>query len=199
MHDIFSRVGGNNNASVYNVSTQYMTMVNSGNVIIDNTWLWRADHAVSGLVVNEENPVEAGLIVYGDNVIGYGVAVEHTLGNMLQWYGNHGQTWFYQSEFPYDVKAETWGHFNYTSYMVGANVTDHSANGVGAYSFFRDSAVTANMGFSVPDTPGVSVTNALSLWLWGNFDSKIASVVNDIGEAASHNHTSTFVCWYSNK
>lgn len=60
-----------------------MTLVNSGNVIIDNTWLWRADHAVSGLVVNEENPVEAGLVVYGDNVIGYGVAVEHTLGNML--------------------------------------------------------------------------------------------------------------------
>lgn len=90
MHDIFARVGGNNNASVYNVSTQYMTLINSGNVIIDNTWLWRADHAVSGLVVNEENPVEAGLVVYGDNVIGYGVAVEHTLGNMLQWYGNHG-------------------------------------------------------------------------------------------------------------
>jgi hypothetical protein len=86
-----------------------MTLVNSGNVIIDNTWLWRADHSVAGNVSNSMNPVEAGLVVYGDNVIGYGVAVEHTLGNMLQWWGNGGQTWFYQSEFPYDVDQAVWG------------------------------------------------------------------------------------------
>jgi len=60
-----------------------MTIVNSGNVIIDNTWLWRADHSVAGIVPDSKNPCEAGLIVYGDNVIAYGLAVEHTLGNMM--------------------------------------------------------------------------------------------------------------------
>lgn len=60
-----------------------MVVISSGNVIIDNAWLWRADHSVNGIVADSMNPVEAGLVVYGDNVIGYGVAVEHTLGNML--------------------------------------------------------------------------------------------------------------------
>jgi hypothetical protein len=83
MHDIFTRVGGNNNVTLYNATAQYMTLVNSGNVIIDNTWLWRADHSVDGLVMDGENAVEAGLVVYGDNVIAYGLAVEHTLGNMM--------------------------------------------------------------------------------------------------------------------
>jgi len=60
-----------------------MTLVNSGNVIIDNTWLWRADHSVAGNVADSKNPVESGLVVYGDNVIAYGLAVEHCLGNMM--------------------------------------------------------------------------------------------------------------------
>jgi len=46
--DIFARVGGTN--STGDMSTDQMVTINSGNVIIDNVWLWRADHDVQGLV-----------------------------------------------------------------------------------------------------------------------------------------------------
>lgn len=80
-----------------------MIQINSGNVIIDDTWLWRADHSVSGSVKDKRNPVATGLQVNGDNVTGYGLASEHTLGNLLEWNGENGKTYFYQSEYPYDV------------------------------------------------------------------------------------------------
>ena len=56
-------------------------------VIIDNTWLWRADHTVNGLVYNYSNPVFNGLVVTGNDVIAYGLAVEHTLADLVAWTG----------------------------------------------------------------------------------------------------------------
>lgn len=47
LSDVFARVGG---PDPYETSAGIMVQVNSGNVVIDNTWLWRADHSVSGLV-----------------------------------------------------------------------------------------------------------------------------------------------------
>jgi len=38
-----------------------MVQVNSGNVIIDDVWLWRADHSSAGLVKNRKNPVKTAL------------------------------------------------------------------------------------------------------------------------------------------
>ena len=101
--DVFARVGGRNNQYKEQQRADTMLEINSGNVIIDNTWLWRADHAVGGRVSKSMNPVQHGVVVNGDNVIAYGLAVEHTLGHMTLWNGNHGLTIFYQSELPYDV------------------------------------------------------------------------------------------------
>lgn len=72
-----------------------MVTINSGNVIIDNTWLWRAYHDINGVVYNKSNPVSTGLLVNGDNVIAYGLAVEHTLGHLVLWKGDNGLTIFY--------------------------------------------------------------------------------------------------------
>lgn len=33
-----------------------MLIINSDNVILDNAWLWRADHTVAGNVYNGDNP-----------------------------------------------------------------------------------------------------------------------------------------------
>ena len=38
-----------------------MIQINSGNVIIDDVWLWRADHFRGGLIKNQANPVKTGL------------------------------------------------------------------------------------------------------------------------------------------
>jgi len=80
-----------------------MVTINSSNIIYDNTWLWRADHDIVGGVYNSQNPVASGLIVHGNDVTIYGLAVEHTLGNLVEWYGENGDVYFYQSELPYDV------------------------------------------------------------------------------------------------
>lgn len=95
MHDIFARVGGTNNPDVQEMKSTFMVQVNSGNVIIDDTWLWRADHGASGNVFNRKNPVVSGIQINGDYVVAYGLASEHTLGHLVEWNGNYGQTYFY--------------------------------------------------------------------------------------------------------
>lgn len=118
MHDVFARVGGPDS---FEVKTKIMVQVNSGNVIIDDTWLWRADHWKGGLVKNKRNPNDTGLQVNGDNVTGYGLASEHTLGNLLEWNGEKGRTYFYQSELPYDVD-QSYGDAGFVGYKVGDHV-----------------------------------------------------------------------------
>jgi len=97
--DVFARVGGMN--ATGNVSTEHMVTINSSNVIIDNVWLWRADHDILGQEVsNSRNPVANSLVVNGDDVIAYGVACEHALEDLLIWNGENGKNYFYQSELP---------------------------------------------------------------------------------------------------
>jgi len=88
--DVFARVGGPGTAPV---QADVMFRINNGNVIIDNTWLWRADHTEAGPTRNSANPCAHGLQVFGDDVTAYGLAVEHTLKDLVQWGGNGGQTY----------------------------------------------------------------------------------------------------------
>ena len=64
------------------VTADAMVVVNSGHVVGDNMWLWRADHTVSGGVTGSANPCQTGIHVKGDDVTLYGAAVEHTLGDV---------------------------------------------------------------------------------------------------------------------
>jgi len=51
MSDVFARVGGTNGKHG-NLTAMNMVQIDSGNVIIDDTWLWRADHGTDGTVYN---------------------------------------------------------------------------------------------------------------------------------------------------
>mmetsp|Transcript_26029 Transcript_26029/g.35459 ORF Transcript_26029/g.35459 Transcript_26029/m.35459 type:complete len:318 (-) Transcript_26029:304-1257(-) len=124
LHDMFARVGGPTDNTIEQVSVRTMAEVNTGHVIIDDTWFWRADHDIGGLVSAERNPVDNGIVVNGDNVTAYGLACEHTLGDMAYWTGENGKTFFYQSEFPYDVDS-TWSSKGYAGYTVADNVANH--------------------------------------------------------------------------
>lgn len=90
MSDVHARVGGPEKDATLEYKASKMVQINSGNVIIDDTWLWRADHSQAGLIADSKNPCDTGLQVNGDNVLGYGLACEHTLGNMLEWNGENG-------------------------------------------------------------------------------------------------------------
>lgn len=101
----------------------------------------------------DQNAVENGIQIWGDNVTAYGVAAEHSLGDQVVWMGEGGEAWFFQSELPYGVNQTDYADKGTTGYRVGPDVKTHSANGVGAYTYFRDYKVTVKSGFVVPDTP----------------------------------------------
>lgn len=116
--DVFARVGGPDGTAGNRVAVDAMLVINSGNVIIDNTWLWRADHAAGGPVSSNTNPCKHGLLVYGDDVTAYGLASEHSLQDLVQWGGDRGRTYFYQSELPYTVDQAQFGAPGYCGYKA---------------------------------------------------------------------------------
>ena len=108
MSDVFARNGVFTTETVSS-SIDTMVRVASDSVIIDNTWLWRADHDTNGAATMKDNHVNHGLYVKGDDVIAYGLAVEHTLEDLTIWDGERGQVYFYQSELPYGVDQASFG------------------------------------------------------------------------------------------
>ncbi|MBB6143454.1 fibronectin type 3 domain-containing protein [Silvibacterium bohemicum] len=165
--DTYFRIGG----AVSGTATESME-IDSDNVILDNIWAWRADHGQTpvGWTVNVG---ENGLVVNGDNVTALGLAVEHYEQNQVVWNGQGGETIFYQSEMPYDVPSQSaWmdGSVDgYASYYVSPSVTTHTAYGLGVYSYFDQGvAIVANSGISVPVATGVTVTDAVTVFLSGS-------------------------------
>ena len=177
LHDVFFRVGG---AGVG--STKVNLIVNSNDTIIDHTWIWRADHGHG--VGWTSNLSDNGLIVNGNNVTAYGLFVEHHQQFQVLWNGNHGRTYFYQSEIPYDPPDQaSWtsapGTNGWASYKVADNVTSHEAWGLGIYSVFRHPNVTLTRAIEVPVTPGVRFHHMITIAL-DNLG-EISNVIDDKG------------------
>jgi len=199
MFDIFARVGGDDSRA----SVHTMVQINSGNVIGDNIWLWRADHnklqagetpgwnydswSEYHLVQKHECRCAHGLEVSGRNVTMYALFVEHTLESLTLWMGDGGKTFFYQSELPYDVSQEDYADRGYCGYEVDKNVQTHEAYGVGVYSFFRDSEVFVPMGIRTPSRPGVKFVNPFTKYLNGH--GGIKSIINGVGETEQRRPT----------
>jgi len=171
-YDMFIRVGGPDTTPVQ--ATSMMT-INSGHVIGDNMWLWRADHTVSGIVSGGANRCDTGLVVNGDDVTLYGAAVEHTLKDLLIWNGERGKTFFFQSELPYDV-TQAYGDAGYAAYRVADSVRTHHAWGVGVYHYFRDYPVVVRSGIAVPAAVESTFYQPLSVFL--NGDGTIDHIIN---------------------
>jgi hypothetical protein len=200
LYDCFARVGGPADPSINPTTADIMVQINSANVVCDNLWLWRADHwsTVNGedhSVVNSQNPCKTAIQVNGDNIVAYGLACEHTLEDLTQWYGNKGKVYFYQSEFPYDVTQDNYGSKGYVSYKVQphSSGSSHEAYGIGVYSFFRDNTVTVARGIAT--SPGSSFTNAFTRFLTGH--GGITHVIDTTGLGATNQNTS-YVSTYSN-
>ncbi len=185
LHDVFMRVGGAGPGKAV-VSLR----VNSNNVIIDDIWLWRADHGDGvGWTVNT---ADHGLIVNGNNVTAYGLFVEHFQKFNVTWNGNGGRTYMFQNEMPYDPPNQAaWmngPNKGYPSYKVADTVTTHEAWGVGSYCYLKDdSSIVSDHAFEVPDRPGVKLHNALTVSLGGK--GSISHVVNHAGGTAEGKRT----------
>jgi hypothetical protein len=155
--DLFVRVGGARAGS-----TSTMVEINQSKVILDNAWLWRADHGAG--VGWTSNTSDTGLVVNGLDVTALGLFVEHNQRSQTTWNGERGRTIFYQSEFPYDVPSQAaWmdgTREGYASYKVAPDVVTHSATGTAIYSLFMDSTfrgapVHAWTSIEAPDRPNV--------------------------------------------
>ena len=183
IYDIFARVGGAGNGAA-----DCMVTINSNNVIGDNAWLWRADHGAGNGWNDSKN--KNGLIVNGNNVIYYALAVEHTQEYQTIWNGNGGHVYFYQSEMPYDVPV---GVKAWASYKVAPNVTSHEAYGVGVYSFnHAGNPAVADNAFEAPSAPGVKFTH-LTLFKAGA--GGIQHTINGAGPSAMGNGTQHMDQW----
>ena len=158
-------------------------VINSQNVVVDQIWIWRADHGAGASWFT--NPTKNGLVVNGNNVTIYGLFNEHHEQYQTLWNGNNGRVYFYQSEMPYDVPNQaSWmsGSINgYASYKVADTVTSHEAWGLGIYSFFRDAAVKVNSAVEAPNVKGVKFHNLTTVWLNGKAGSEITHVINNVG------------------
>ena len=112
LHDVFFRIGGSHLGKA-TVSLE----VNSNNVILDDTWVWRADHGDG--VGWDVNTADTGVVVNGDNVIAYGLFVEHFQKYEVIWNGENGKTIMFQNEMPYDPPSqEAWQHDSVNGYAA---------------------------------------------------------------------------------
>jgi hypothetical protein len=180
LHDLYFRVGG---AAVGRAGSNLE--INSNDVIVDHTWIWRADHG-SGVGWGL-NTSENGLVVNGNNVTAYGLFVEHQQQFQVLWNGNGGRTYFYQSEIPYDPPDQASylsapGVNGWASYKVAAKVTSHEAWGLGIYSVFRHPNVVLDHAIETPRTPGVRFHHMVTVAL-DNLG-VIDHIINDVGDAA---------------
>lgn len=199
LFDVFCRVGGATKGNRSDIHVDTMVRIHSGNVVGDNLWLWRADHGVlldSETEANyphisplyhqsEENEfrAETGIEVGGDDVIMYGLAVEHANGHQTIWKGERGAVYFYQCELPYGVAQSSFGDKGYTGYLVDDSVGTHTLLGAGVYSNFRNEEVKVETAIKHPETPGIQCINPFTVRLDNH--GLIQSVVNGEGDAAS--------------
>ena len=200
LNDVYFRVGGPHIGKA-DVTLQ----VNSDNVLIDHTWVWRADHGIEGFTGGnfnnlgdnvrwETNIGRNGVVVNGNDVTATGLFVEHFQEYNTIWNGENGRVILYQNELPYDPPTQAdWttpdGTLGWAAYKVNDKVKTHHLWGRGAYVFNRNNPqiLSAN-GFAVPKKPGVKLTHVLTVNLGAG---TIQHVVNGIGAQVDNSNTGT--------
>ena len=137
-------------------------MVDSPNAILDDIWAWRADHGTG--VGWTDNTADTGLVVNGNNVLAYGLAVEHYQKNEVIWNGQDGEDIFFQNEMPYDPPSQAaWMSTpttdGYPAFVISPKVKTFTGWAMGSYNFFENGIpIESETAFLVPTTPGCSST-----------------------------------------
>jgi hypothetical protein len=183
LQDVFFRVGGPHVGKA-TVSLE----VNTPYTILDDLWIWRADHGVTGSVGWTVNTANNGLVVNGDNVTATGLFVEHFQQYNVIWNGNGGEVIFFQNELPYDppnqAAYEHDGVLGYAAFKVADNVRTFHGYGMGSYIFTKvDPSIHVSHAFEVPITPGVQMNDLLTINLSG--PGTIDHVINNTGGPVS--------------
>ncbi len=190
LSDVYFRVGG---PHIGKADTALV--VNSDHVLIDHTWVWRADHGIEGFTqgVNGDtdrwntNTGRTGVVVNGDDVTATGLFVEHFQQFNTVWNGERGTTVLYQNELPYDPPTQAdWtrpdGTLGWAGYKVADDVAEHTLHGGGVYVFNQNNpSILTENGFEAPEDEGISLHHIMTVNLSAG---TILHVVNGIGGAA---------------
>ncbi len=193
LSDVYFRVGGPHVGKA-----DVALDVNSHDVLIDHTWVWRGDHGVEGFATDGSAGVNGdterwatnvgrnGVVVDGDRVTATGLFVEHFQEHNTIWNGEDGTVVLYQNELPYDPPTQAdWtqpdGTLGWEGYKVADDVERHRLFGAGVYVFNQNNPeiITEN-GFSVPQVPGVRLHHLMTVNLSAG---TIQHVVNGVGDA----------------
>jgi hypothetical protein len=179
LSDVFFRVGG---ATLGKVTTALT--VNSDNTLMDDLWVWRADHGNAGTVGWTVNTANQGVVVNGDHVTATGLFVEHFQKYDVTWNGENGKVVFFQNEMPYDAPNQAaWQHNGVNGFAaihVASDVETFEGWGLGSYIFTNvDPTLHSASGFEVPVTPGVQLHDVFTISL--NAAGTIDHVVNSTG------------------
>jgi hypothetical protein len=179
--DVFFRIGG---AETTPVSATVSLLDGASNSIIDDVWAWRADHG--NAVGWTQNTADTGVVVTGDNVTAYGLAVEHYQKNEVVWSGQNGTDIFFQNELPYDPPDQaSWmaspTQDGYPAFLVTSNVTSFTGYGMGAYVVFIQTTATLYdaEAFEAPNSTGVQFNDVCTVWIAGS--GGFNTVINGVG------------------
>ena len=188
--DLFFRIGGFRPAKVH---VDRAVELNSNDVIGDHFWIWRADHGVRGSVGWEINTTRNGLVVNGDHVTIYGLFNEHFQEYQTYWTGEHGRTYFYQCETPYDAPSQEYymsengTRAGYAAYKVADNVNTHEAFAFGIYDVLHNEIMIEN-SIEVPDKTGIRMYHMCNNTLSGGGAKGFNYILNGIGKSTYKTH-----------
>jgi hypothetical protein len=185
IQDVFFRIGG---AETTPVGATVSLLDNASNSIIDDVWAWRADHG--NLVGWTDNKASTGVVVTGNGVTAYGLAVEHYQNYEVVWAGQGGTDVYFQNELPYDPPSQSaWmatpTQDGYPAFLVTPNVNTFQGYGMCSYSNFSNTSATLydTEGFEAPDKPGVQFNDLCTRYLTGS--GGVDSVINGVGAAVT--------------
>ncbi len=191
IQDVFFRIGG---AETTPTAATVSLLDNASNSIIDDLWAWRADHG--NAVGWTTNVGTNGVIVTGNNVTAYGLAVEHYQKSEVIWSGQGGTDVFFQNELPYDPPSQAaWmaspTQDGYPAFLVTNNVKTFQGYAMGSYVVFIDTTATLYdaEAFQAPDTPGVQFHNVFGVWIAGS--GGLSSIINGTGGPATSTNPGT--------
>lgn len=201
LSDVYFRVGGPHIGKA-NVCLE----INSNHVLVDHTWIWRADHGVEkfdktdGFDGDNErwktNIGLNGIVVNGNDVTATGLFVEHFQEYNLVWNGDRGRVYFFQNELPYEPPSqEEWtaddGTLGWAAYKVNPDVAEHELWCGGVYCYNRNNpdVVTTN-GFEAPNREGVTLNHIYTRNLSG--PGTIKNIVNGVGETVTKEEKGPF-------
>jgi hypothetical protein len=191
IQDVFFRIGG---AETTSVGATVSLLDNASNSIIDDVWAWRADHGSD--VGWTANTAATGVIVTGDNVTSYGLAVEHYQKDEVVWSGQGGTDVFFQNELPYDPPSQaawmaTSTQDGYPAFDVTPNVRTFQGYGMGSYVVFISTSATLydTEPFQAPDTADVQFHNIFTVWIAGSGGDD--SIINGKGGPATSTNPGT--------